>query len=58
MYSLENAEKFKWSSVSGDLNPERISYLRKYIVGSRVLDAGCGGGGYVDFLCRRGFYAD
>jgi SAM-dependent methyltransferase len=56
MYSLENAKKFKWSSVSGDLNPERISYLEKYIVGSRILDAGCGGGGYVDFLCRQGFH--
>jgi len=56
MYSLENAKKFKWSSVSGDLNPERISCLKKYIVGSSVLDAGCGGGGYVDFLCRQGFH--
>ena len=56
MYSLENAKKFKWSSVSGDLNPERIAYLNKYIVGSNILDAGCGGGGYVDFLCRLGFH--
>lgn len=56
MYSLENARKFKWSSVSGDLNPERVSHLEKYIVGSNILDAGCGGGGYVDFLCRQGFH--
>lgn len=56
MYSLENAKRFKWSSVSGDLNPERVFHLEKYIVGSNILDAGCGGGAYVDFLCRQGFH--
>lgn len=54
-YSLENAQQFKWSSISGDLNPERAAHLQKYLVGHKLLDAGCGGGGYVDFLSKQGF---
>lgn len=56
-YSVANAARFHWSSVSGDLNPERVGFLRQYVVGRRVLDAGCGGGAYVDHLCRQGFDA-
>ena len=54
LYSLENAQKFKWSSVSGDLNPERVSHLETYLVGNKILDAGCGGGAYVEFLAQKG----
>lgn len=54
LYSLENAEKFNWSSVSGNLHPERVSHLDKYLVGKKILDAGCGGGGYVEFLSQKG----
>jgi SAM-dependent methyltransferase len=54
LYSLENAQKFNWSSVSGNLNPERISHLETYLVGKKILDAGCGGGAYVEYLSQKG----
>ena len=54
LYSLENAKKFNWSSVSGNLNPERVSHLENYLVGTKILDAGCGGGAYVEFLAKKG----
>ena len=53
-YSLENAQKFNWSSVTGNLDPERVSHLETYLVGKKILDAGCSGGAYVDFLARKG----
>jgi SAM-dependent methyltransferase len=55
LYTLENAQRFNWSSVTGNLNAERVSHLEKYLVGHTILDAGCGGGAYVDFLSREGF---
>ena len=54
LYSLANAKKFKWSSITGDLNPERVAHLKTYLVGDKILDAGCGGGGYVNYLTRQG----
>ncbi|MGF1570732.1 MAG: class I SAM-dependent methyltransferase [Nodosilinea sp.] len=54
MYSLENAKKFNWSSVNGNLIPERVSHLKNYLVGTKILDAGCGGGAYVEYLSRQG----
>ncbi len=54
LYSVENAEKFNWSSISGNLNAERVSHLEKYLVGKKILDAGCGGGAYVEFLSQKG----
>ena len=54
LYSLANAQKFNWSSITGDLNPERISHLETYLVGNNILDAGCGGGAYVEFLSQKG----
>jgi SAM-dependent methyltransferase len=53
-YSLENARKFRWSSVSGNLHPERVRHLDTHLVGREVLDAGCGGGAYVEYLAERG----
>jgi ubiquinone/menaquinone biosynthesis C-methylase UbiE len=53
-YSVENAYKFAWASVTGDLNPDRVAHLQKYLVGRRILDAGCGGGAYVEFLAAQG----
>ena len=55
LYSLDNAKRFEWSSITGDLNPERVAHLQKYLVGHKILDAGCGGGGYVDLLTSQGF---
>jgi ubiquinone/menaquinone biosynthesis C-methylase UbiE len=54
LYSLENAQKFNWSSVSGNLNPERVSHLENHLVDKKILDAGCGGGAYVEFLSQKG----
>ncbi len=56
-YSLDNARKFGWGSISGDLHPERLAHLETYLIGPRVLDAGCGGGGFVHFLSEHGFAA-
>jgi SAM-dependent methyltransferase len=56
-YSLENAKLFGWNSVSGELLPERVELLNKYVVGKTVLDAGCGGGAFVDYLNGQGFHA-
>lgn len=54
LYSLENARKFKWASLSGELNPERIGHLNTYVTGTSILDAGCGGGAYVEYLAAQG----
>ena len=43
--------------MSGVLHPERLSHLERHVLGPSVLDAGCGGGGYVDWLARRGLVA-
>ncbi|QJW92711.1 class I SAM-dependent methyltransferase [Frigoriglobus tundricola] len=56
-YSVSRAKGFGWNSLTGELISERAALLRKYVVGPTVLDAGCGGGGVVDFLCRQGFEA-
>jgi len=56
-YSLENAKLFEWNSVSGYLLPERIDLLKQHVIGKTVLDAGCGGGGFVDYLVGEGFHA-
>jgi SAM-dependent methyltransferase len=56
-YSLAASQQFGWSSLSRDLNPARVAVLEAAIVGNRVLDAGCGGGGYIDFLTARGLGA-
>lgn len=56
-YSLESAVKFSWSSVTGALHPERVETLRRYLKGKRILDAGCGGGAYVQYLLEQNFDA-
>ena len=56
-YSLENARKFGWASIGGPLSPEKLEVLDKYVVGPRLLDAGCGAGGYVDHFARKGWDA-
>lgn len=56
-YSVENAQAFRWGSVTGALDPGRVRLLERHAVGPRVLDAGCGGGAYVEHLAGRGFEA-
>jgi SAM-dependent methyltransferase len=53
-YSLDNAKLFGWNSISGDLLPERVELLQTYVIGETVLDAGCGGGAFVDYFTARG----
>ena len=57
LYTLENARKFKWSSMVEQLNPERVALLESNLTGANVLDVGCCGGGYVRFLKARGLQA-
>jgi SAM-dependent methyltransferase len=54
-YSLANAQRFGWATVTGNLREERQSYFAKYLVGKTVLDVGCSGGGYVEYLSNAGF---
>jgi len=54
LYSLEKVEKFQWPSITGGLPAERVSILERHVVGEKILDAGCGGGAYVDFLAQKG----
>jgi 2-polyprenyl-3-methyl-5-hydroxy-6-metoxy-1,4-benzoquinol methylase len=54
-YSLENARKFQWSSITGELNPERVAHLDRYLLGDFFLDAGCAGGAYSERLRAKGF---
>lgn len=56
-FSLERASSLAWRSVSLDLDAERVAALDRYAVGPRVLDIGCGGGGFTDYLSRRGLKA-
>jgi SAM-dependent methyltransferase len=55
-YSLENARKFNWGSVTGKPDPIRLSHLDNYLVGQRVLDAGCAGGAYAELMTRKGYH--
>jgi ubiquinone/menaquinone biosynthesis C-methylase UbiE len=56
-YTLEKAQEYRWGSVTGLISDERKAYLKKHLRGPRVLDVGCGGGGYVDFCAQQGFQA-
>lgn len=53
-YSLEQAERFGWSSL-GSLNPERLEFLsRELPAEGSVLDLGCGPGGWSEWMASRG----
>ena len=54
-YSVQNANRFKWSSVTGNLNPERKQLIESNLEGRKVLDVGCGGGAFVHHLNQLGF---
>jgi hypothetical protein len=57
LYSVDNAERYMWASVSGEVDRERIACLEKHLEGARILDAGCGGGAYVNYFCKKGYDA-
>lgn len=52
-YTLENAHKFGWASITGNLNETRTALLESELVGERILDVGCSGGGYSEFVAER-----
>jgi ubiquinone/menaquinone biosynthesis C-methylase UbiE len=52
-YTLENARKFGWASITGKLNPSRVSLLETHLVGKKILDAGCSGGAYAEFVAAQ-----
>jgi len=54
LYSLDTVRKYAWSSITGELSHARKAHLEAHIVGAKILDAGCGGGAYVDFLVGKG----
>lgn len=49
-YYLKNVEKLGWDEKETKLDIERQELLKKYILGKKVLDVGCGFGFYVDYL--------
>ena len=53
LYTLENAEKFAWASITGELNPNHTSLLEAELQGENILDAGCSGGKYAEFVARK-----
>lgn len=54
-YSCSYAEQFNWASLGDKLPLDRLKHLEKYLLGTKILEAGCGGGGYVRYLTRQGF---
>jgi SAM-dependent methyltransferase len=54
-YSIGSGMRFQWASMTGQLNQERLSHLRSFIAGKKILDAGCGGGAYAAFLTKEGY---
>ena len=53
-YSIENGMRFAWSSLTGDLEPGRLNLLKTHLCGRDILDAGCGGGAFVENLAAQG----
>ena len=41
--------------MTGNLHPERVRHLQSYLCGHSILDAGCGGGAFVEYLAGQGF---
>lgn len=51
----KNAANLGWGERSASLDKERVELLKKFVVGKKVLDIGCGFGLYVDYLSSLGF---
>ncbi len=54
-YYAQNAKSLGWGAEIFSLDTERINLIKKFVVGKKVLDVGCGFGIYVDFLSLTGF---
>lgn len=54
-YFLENSTTLGWGETSAVLDKERAELLKKYLIGKKILDVGCGLGVYVDYICSLGF---
>lgn len=54
--SLKDALTFKWTSVTGNLDPARMRAIDQFVVGNLVVDVGCAGGAYARYLESRGFH--
>lgn len=54
-YYLKAASSLGWGERSANLDRERITLLKEFVKGEKVLDVGCGYGYYVDFLTNLGF---
>lgn len=54
-YYLKAASSLGWGERSANLDRERITLLKEFVKGEKVLDVGCGYGFYVDFLTNLGF---
>lgn len=52
---LKFSGNFGWGVESAKLDMERANLLRRFIVGKKILDVGCGSGLYVDYLSKQGF---
>jgi len=53
-YYLKNANRLGWGIKSATLNKARRRILDNFVLGSKVLDIGCGTGIYVDYLSKKG----
>ena len=51
---LKNSDSYGWGVESAKLDTERVNLLKKFVVGKKVLDVGCGSGLYVDYLTKQG----
>lgn len=53
-YFLKNSTTLGWGETSAVLDKERAELLKKYLIGKKILDVGCGLGVYVDYICSLG----
>ena len=56
-YSLEEALRFQWTSVTGALEADRLRVMEKFSSGRDVIDVGCAGGAYADYMEKLGYKA-
>jgi ubiquinone/menaquinone biosynthesis C-methylase UbiE len=54
-YSLDQAERFSWSSL-GRLNSERVALLERELPGGSILDLGCGPGAWSTWMLEHGHH--